>query len=176
MIISGCTSAPDAQESSSPPHYTAPTAKVAAPDGGSVKRTARASAPTTNAPVSLSETASVEGTLKASIQRVSDTAVTAKGPGEVAGPGVAVTVAVTNASKTTLALDAISLTMTDSGGKPCSFVPVPDVTPLTGTLAPGASATGDYVFTIATDRRAPITIGLIYGPSTSILLFTGDVR
>lgn len=102
--------------------------------------------------------------------------MTARGPGEISGPGLAVSVEVTNASDADLALDAISVTLTDSAGTPSSYVPVSDSQPFAGTLAPGKSATGTYVFTIPTDKRSPITVGLIYGPSTSVVLFTGTVH
>jgi hypothetical protein len=154
----------------------APTTAVPAPGGGNVSHTVAAATPTTQSPVALSEAATIPHSLSATIQRVAATTVTAKGPGEISGPGLAVSVEVTNSSGANLSLDAISVTLTDSAGNPCSYVPVSEGRPFAGSLAPGKSATAVYVFTIPTDRRSPITVGLIYGPSTSVVLFTGTVR
>jgi hypothetical protein len=67
------------------------------------------------------------------------------GPGEIQGPGVAVSVKVTNRSADSLDLDGTAVSAF-FGDLPASLSSADPSDPLAGELKPGRSATGIYVF------------------------------
>ena len=98
----------------------------------------------------------------------------AEGPGEVAGPSVRVTVVLTNGTGADVSLDTTVVNLYAGAqltpGEPLSG---PGVSVFSGTLAPGAEATGVYVFRVPADQRDHLQITVSYDPTSTTVLFEG---
>lgn len=133
-------------------------------------------APVTTAPaVALTDTADFGGRVTARISQVSAIQANATLPGEVAGPAVAVTVEVANGSAAAIGLDTVTVTAQDAAGNPATSISADPAAALTGSLDPGATASGTYVFTVPTDQRNPITVTVNYSTGAPTLVFSGAV-
>ncbi|KGH43991.1 hypothetical protein IN07_23430 [Modestobacter caceresii] len=98
----------------------------------------------------------------------------ATGPGNIAGPAVRVTVRVTNDSATDMSLGAAVVNLFHGPeATPASPLEDPSQEPFSGTLRPGASADGVYVFTLATGDRDSVTVQVGHAPGASYAVFTG---
>lgn len=120
-----------------------------------------------NTPVSFTTDVTV------SLVSVRATSVTASTPGEVSGPAVRVTVKVHNRSKQAVDVSSavVSLTADKDGygigttaGKP---------SPLQGSVAPGSTTSGSYVFMLNPAKARPVTISVNYAAGEPIAIFTG---
>jgi hypothetical protein len=100
----------------------------------------------------------------------------ALGPGEVAGPAVAVTLQIRNGSGKRIDLSATSVELADSTGAPGLSMTDDPANPFSDELEPGATATGTYVFRIPTSNRKPITVSVRYSTEAPIVLFVGDAK
>ncbi|WP_051232472.1 hypothetical protein [Acidipropionibacterium thoenii] len=108
-----------------------------------------------------------------SLVSVQATSVTAATPGEVSGPAVRVTVRVDNRSKkaidvssavVSLAADKDGYGIGTTAGKP---------SPLQGSVAPGSTTSGSYVFMLNPAKARPVTISVNYAAGEPIAIFTG---
>ena len=102
------------------------------------------------------------------VTRVTRTEATARQPGETAGPAAAVRVEVRNRTRALVKLDAIAVNAEDATGSPL----VPNFTssqPLSGSLAPGKSKQGTYVFRVARDVQ-DITIHVHHDSTSSYVV------
>jgi hypothetical protein len=83
--------------------------------------------------------------------------LTARGPGEVAGPGVAVTVTIVNNSGSPVNLSgaAVNAFVGDTPASPSDSAPA---SPFVGKLPSGGTATGVYVFRAPDGARGRWTI------------------
>ena len=152
-----------------PPASTA----VPQPEPGDINSTEPAPPEETRKPVPLKSPA-VAGQLKARITRVQAVDAEARGPGEVSGPGVAVTVSVENESARSVDLGATVVTLEDAEGAPGGEILGPPTRPLGGKLGAGKSTRGVYVFTVGRKRREPITVRVTLGPGLAPLVFRGN--
>ncbi|MCZ2804096.1 hypothetical protein O2W18_03170 [Modestobacter sp. VKM Ac-2983] len=132
--------------------------------------------PPSLAPVGLSDSATVGGGLTAALTAVRAIEGEGTGPGNVAGPALAVTVRLTNGTADRITLDGavVSLAYTDDA-RPASPLDDPSAAPLSGVLEPGSSAEGVYVFSVPADRREVVTVAIGYEPGAPYLVFTGSV-
>jgi len=99
----------------------------------------------------------------------------AKGPGEVAGPALAVTVALTNGGTAPVSLYAVTVNLTYGA----EFVPatlLAESSPLSGALQPAGTVTGTYVFTVPEDQRDDVAVTVGHDPASPIATFRGAVR
>jgi len=172
-----------AQTSGAPPSATA----VAPSTSATPPAVSSAPAPTTPTavgdelppslpPVALTDTAAVDGAVAAELTDVRAIEGEGTGPGNVAGPAVAVTVRLTNGTAEELSLDGavVSLTYT-SDARPASPLDDPSAAPLSGALAPGSSAEGVYVFSVPADQRDVVSVAIGYQAGAPYLVFTGSV-
>ena len=127
----------------------------------------------TAAAVPLAATAELGG-VSTTVTNVSALTTTATGPGEIAGPAVAVQVQIRNNGSTPFNLDSLFVTTNDSGGAPGQPSTSDPASPLTGELAPADQATGTYVFRVPTTGRNPITILVSNSDSAEVVSFVGD--
>lgn len=98
----------------------------------------------------------------------------ARGPGEIAGPSIRVTIALTNDTSTTLDLSSvIANAYSGPASDPAIQLDNPGSAPFTGAIEPGGSSTGVYVFNIPLANRDQVTIELDYGAEVPSVLFTG---
>ncbi|WP_164700497.1 hypothetical protein [Modestobacter sp. KNN46-3] len=157
---------------------SAPSSDTAAPAGGPP---ASAADPVTIAQelppdlpaVALEEPVPVDG-LTIEVASIEGIDGQATGPGNIAGPAVRVTVRVTNDSSADVSLDAVVVNLFHGPeATPASPLEDPSQEPFSGTLRPGASADGVYVFTLATGDRDSVTVQVGHAPGASYAVFTG---
>jgi hypothetical protein len=165
----------------------APTATGAAtPSGasGSATATAGAAGPApaavTAAPsvalrpapaVGFGQAAEILPAVSVTVTGVAEVTVGAKGPGEVAGPAVAVHLTVRNASARPFPLGGLVVTATYGGGVPGDETDVAPSRTLTGSLPVGGSASGVYVFRVPAAGAADLRLDVTSGTSPTILRF-----
>ena len=155
-----------------PPPATTP---VPPPTPGTVQETVEPGTDSTREPVELDQPSDAGGGVTARITAVKEIRATARQPGEVAGPAVAVTLQVRNGSRRALDLTRVVVTLADADQAPGGEMTAAPAKPLTGRLAPGRTAVGTYVFTVPERRRAPVTVTVTLDPGLPVLVFTGDV-
>ncbi len=100
----------------------------------------------------------------------------ARFPGEIAGPGIAVTVHVVNSSSDAIDLDNAIVDVRGADGTRAVEVSGSPASPMSGSLPSGQEASGVYVFTIPRDQRNPISIRFSYAAETPTVLFVGDAQ
>lgn len=145
------------------------------PASGNINQEVPAKTVPTNAPVALGGTADFGDKVSARLTEVKALDATAKRPGEVAGPAVAVTVEVSNTSKQPIGLDNVTVALADAAGKPGSMVSTDPAKPLVGVLNPGRQQSGTYVFTIPKDTRDRLAVSVSYSSGAPTVLFAGSM-
>lgn len=174
------------------PRARAATSPVPAPRPGNIHQRVAARTVVTERPVALDAVAHFGTGVTARITSVKAVQVQAVGPGEVSGPGLDIDIEVTNHTAKAIDLGNAVVTITDAEGTPgvlMIFAPeassavdkdVPAVSadsfsrPLTGSLAPHATASGTYVFTIPVGHRKPISVNVSYAGNAPVAVFRGD--
>ncbi len=133
-----------------------------------------AALPPSLAPVALTEEAAVGNGVTATVEDLEAVQGSAQGPGQVAGPAVRVTVRIVNGTDAPVSLDAVAVDVT-TGPDASPASPLEDVSavPFTGTVGPGGSAVGAYVFTVPADQRDAVTVAVGYQAGAPYLVFTG---
>ncbi|MGH8961449.1 MAG: hypothetical protein ACRDWT_09605 [Jatrophihabitantaceae bacterium] len=99
----------------------------------------------------------------------------ADGPGEIAGPAVAITVALHNGTNRTLALVAVMNLYYGSKRTPAVELAGSQTQPLPSSIGPQKTISGVYTFTIATADRRDVLIEFSYSGSSSVVLFKGGI-
>lgn len=167
-------SAPSSTIDSTKP--TRPTTVVPAPGGGNVSQTVPSATVVTAAPVSLSATASFGGKITASIVKVTPFDATAQGAGEVSGPAVSVTVRISNGSAKPVDLSGVVVNLADKAGSPSSPMLGSPASALIGSVKPGGTSDGVYVFSLAKSHINPISVSVSVSTGAPIVLFVGDAK
>lgn len=72
-------------------------------------------------------------------------------------------------------LTSVVVDLTDSAGASAGQLSGPGAAPFTGSVAPGQTATGVYVFSLAQDDRHGDTISVSLTASAPVVVFTGDL-
>lgn len=121
-------------------------------------------------PVPVGEPAPFTGGLVATVTRVDDVELGAEGPGEVAGPGVAVTVALRNESGGPVDLGGVVVNAAYGDGLPASGSDSPPAAPASGTLPPGEGAEGVYVFGVPAGQAAGLLVEVGWSGSPDVVL------
>ena len=116
------------------------------------------------------------GEVTVRIASVTAVDIEAQGPGEVAGSGVAVTVEVVNASAAAVDLSTAYVNLLDSSQNPGLPSVSGDASALPAQVAPGATVTGRYLFTVGAADRTPITVYVSSSATAPVASFKGDVR
>jgi hypothetical protein len=176
LLAAGCTS--DATDADVP---AAPAADAAAMsetqstmEPGDITETIAPQPTETALAVDLDDTAAFSGGVTATITQVVSVQTEADLPGEIAGPGVALTVEIVNGSADPIDLGATLVDLIDADGLSATQI-VQGTEPHTGTLAPGESMFGTYVFGLGEAQRRDVTVQLSYTTDEPIVVFTGDL-
>lgn len=131
-------------------------------------------APVTEPAVALDQPASFATGVTAELTKVESVDGEAQGPGEVAGPAVRVTVRLTNGTAAAVPLtQAVVNVYAGQDLAPGEPLSGPGGKPFTGTLQPGATATGVYVFNVPADQRDRLQVTVSYDPTVTTVLFEG---
>lgn len=101
----------------------------------------------------------------------------ARGPGEIAGPALRVTVRARNVSSSRIPLDNTLVDMSyGSRRTPGVMLTGPGAKPFPASIAAGESATGRYVFNIPPRHRDRVRVSLTYSAEVPTAVFAGRVR
>jgi hypothetical protein len=129
----------------------------------------------TLAPVAMNATASFGDHVDARLAKLAAIDAKAALPGERSGPAVAVTAEITNGSNAPIDLGGVTVDMTSANGAPFTQVTPFPATAFSGTLDPGKTATGRYVFTINDDARSDVRVSIKYSAPAPTAVFAGSV-
>ena len=168
----GGTPASSAPTVSIPPRATTP---VPAPGGGNIKQTVANAPRSTQAPVPVSATASYDNGVSAQLAEIKKINTTPQLPGEIGGPGVAVSVQIRNGSRAPIDLSTVTVDLQDTAGVPASPMSASPAKPVAGQLAAGAMTTGTYVFSFPPNYRKPDRLTVSYSAQAPVVLFTGTI-
>jgi len=105
------------------------------------------------------------------VRRVAPVRVTAEQPGQVAGSATAVTLRAENRSGRPFDLGGMVVTISYRNGVPGNETSAKPSRPLTGPLAPGASAEGVYVFTAPPGGASSVRVEVSSDASPTVLRF-----
>lgn len=121
-------------------------------------------------PVDVGAPATLADGVTATVRTVTPVRTVPQGPGDRAGPGVVVRLAVRNGSGAAVDLSTLTVTATAAG------VPAPPsdggvAAPMAGSLAAGDEASGTYVFRTPTAGASPVLvqIGLAGSPEVAVV-------
>lgn len=194
LLISGCSSKSDtatetsthasildpASEQAGPPATyvspipTAATTEVPPSVPGDISQTVPEVELTTGPSVNLSQQASFGNGVSVAIDKLESITTKGRLPGDISGPGIAVTLRFSNTSTKSIDLQGVVVTLTDSTaapGIPSSQLPT---NPISGSLSPGSDSVGTYAFTVPVDARTPITINISYSTEAPSVLLVGN--
>lgn len=157
-------------KSTPPPPATTP---VPPPTPGDITSTVSAKPEASKKPVKLDKPSQTGTGLTAELSSIKAIKAKAELPGEVAGPALAVTVQVTNTGAKAADLSTVVVNLAGSDQAPGNEMTAKPAKPFTGSLKAGGKATGVYVFTIAKDKRRPVTLTVSISDAP-VLVFTGN--
>lgn len=161
-----------ATRSEAPP----PTTPVAPPSSGNIHQAIATQHVSTLSSAPLTGQVSPHHGVIISVTKIQALRTEAHFPGEIAGPGIAITVAVANSSTHTINLDNTIVDVRGSDDRRAIQVSGDPAAPVTGALKPGEHTSGVYVFTIPLDKRHPISIRISYAAKTPTVLFVGEAN
>lgn len=125
-------------------------------------------------PVSLRKSAAYGNGVTAKILKISRAKVSARGPGEIAGPGIRVEVQITNGTAKAINLDGAAVTLSYGGQKTPATPNLTTDTPLMGPLAVGSTATATYNFSVPATGN-PVYVQVSYTGDEPTAIFVGKV-
>jgi hypothetical protein len=151
-----------------PPQTTippAPSSMVTVPDEGTVD---------VRDPIPTDEPGDFGTGLVIEITELTAVQGEATAPGEISGPSIRAVLSATNNSAEAINLDTMQVEIT-YGPEHSSGIELqaPDVSHFSGSLAPGASATGAYVFNVPADQRDLIQVVVRYSVDAPVIVFEG---
>ena len=162
------------------PQTTAPAVTTVVPvpggGGGGINETVPSTSRSTASDVPLTATAEAGNGVAVKVASLEQTTTTAQLPGEIAGAGVKVTLSVVNGSATALDLGNVVVDLQDANGVSQTAMSATPASPFTGSLAPGATASGIYVFTFTADYANPAKIFVTLPTEVPVLVFAGDAK
>lgn len=150
-----------------------PTTPVPQETPGDVTSTVPTQPQKSEEPVGLDEASTAEDGVVTRIVSVRSLTTKAKGPGEVSGPGLAVTVEARNSSSDAVSLDQVVVNLTGADGAPGNPMSDRPAKPFSGELEAGKKATGVYVFTVDEDNRDPVKVEVTISGGATVLVFSG---
>jgi hypothetical protein len=121
--------------------------------------------------VAVGEPAELAANLSVTVTSIEATNLTAEGPGQIAGPGVIVTVEVRNDTDAPVDLAGIAVNAHYGGDVPAPPNVIPG-DPLRGRVAPGARATGQYGFRVPEDQASTIVIDVQHSGAPNLVVVT----
>lgn len=156
---------------------TSATGGVAPSASTSPASTSHAPAPSGTQPpgstAPITSTATFGGKITGQIDKIATVTASGSGSGQTKGPGLAITVTVHNGSSAPISLDSavvnLAVGTAQTPGDPADG---PPAKPFSGSVKPGASATGVYVFRVD-QTSGPVAVTVSYSPTAPAVTFTG---
>ncbi len=169
----GPATTPPPGPATTPPATTPPaTVPVPQPSSGDVNTTVAPRPVETQPAKKLDQSVSSAG-LTVRLTSVKAVGTKARLPGEVSGPGVAVTVRVDNRSTKAVALGGAVVGLVDAADLPGTVMSGPPSKRLPSRVEAGRSAQGVYVFAVAADHRKSVTVTVSTVAEQPVLQFRG---
>lgn len=129
------------------------------------------------APVAPDETVAAEGGVDISLSRVEAVQGEATLAGEISGPAIRATVRIVNSGDEPLDLEYITVNAYSGKDRaPAGTLTQPGGKPFEGTLKPGETAEGTYLFSVAESDRDDVTLTVDYRLGALVAVFRGDLR
>ncbi len=151
------------------------TTEVPAPSGGSVEQTVSPGKPGKTVRAGADRSAELPDGVEVRLVSTEKTSVEAGGPGEAGGPAAVAVVEITNGSKRPIDLDTAMVNMTYGDNQVATPLTAEPSAPFTGTLQPGKSVQGTYVFGIAKNSAGRFVILVTYTAGAGVARFEGAV-
>ena len=122
---------------------------------------------------SLDETAESGEGVSVKVVKIEHVQGKANGPGEVAGPAVRLTVQVANGSPKQLSMElALVNVYYGEARTPAASLSGPGADPLAGSIDPGKSASGRYVFGVPRSKQDQLTVEFSYTTDAPTVIFS----
>jgi hypothetical protein len=166
---------PSGSPGASPSPTASPTA--GAPGDGTAPADPAAPDPLVGEPVADSvardATADFGDGVTAVIDGVTPFTAEGSGVGEISGPAVRVAMSITNGSAAAIPLDAVTVNAFSGAGQTPAAPVSSDAAavPFSGSLAPGATMTGAYSFSVAADDADSLVVSVSRGAGTPLVVF-----
>lgn len=127
-------------------------------------------------PVPLDVTARFGGGLSLRVTDVTPVRGVARGPGEIAGPAVRLTVQISNQGHRAVSLESVVLSVSYGGAEtPAVTLTGSGARPFGGDVEPGRSQTAQYVFAIPAAERGDVQVVATYTGSAPGVELIGSV-
>lgn len=175
------TAAPPSPEAETPAAVATPrdepsSGPTSTPEPGSLK-VVPVGKVRTAAAVPFDETADFGGGLTLRVTALESVDGVARGPGEIAGPAVRMTLTLTNDGAEPVSLEGVVIAVSYGVDEaPAGELSGPGGRPFGGELAPGRTVTARYVFAIPADERDRVRAVASYTGSAPSVAFAGSVR
>ena len=131
--------------------------------------------PPSQAPVALDQPAAAGDGVTATVAAVEAINGFGQGRGNVSGPALRVTVTITNGTDDTLDLGGVAVDLTHgTDAVPASPLDDRSQAPFSGSLEPGETAEGVYVFSVPPDDRGTVTVSVGHRAGAPFMVFTGS--
>lgn len=170
-VVASATPTPEATGTAGP---AAPTTRPAKPKPGApqVAPVGKPSVAISLAPaVKVGEPAEIASAVRVTVGKVKDVTVKARQPGEIAGPAAAVPLTVRNGSTEAFSLDGVVVTAFYGDDIPGNETSASPSKPMTGSLAPGKTAKGIYVFNVPRKYASTLRVEVASNQSPTIVQF-----
>ena len=180
----GATATPEPNAVESGASSSEPSKQTLAPGGSRAPKPGStdglSTAPTKDRPtlaaVKPKKTATSESGVSVSLRSWSSVTMPAGAPGEIGGPGVAISLRVVNDSKNALDLSNVVVDLrTGKSEVPAIRADREPTQPFTGQLAPGESATAIYAFRVDRADRDRVTVLVSLNDDVPIVAFKGSL-
>jgi hypothetical protein len=130
--------------------------------------------PTTKAP--LKDKGELGNGVTIKVSKIESVKGVARGPGEVAGPALRISIHVDNESRKTIPMNLALVNVYYGKGRlPASPLSAPGAAPLSNPIPPSKSDTGKYVFGVPKDQRSNLQVEFSYTTEAPTVLFSGSV-
>jgi hypothetical protein len=174
LLAASCSDGSDGSEPTSTTRSSVPEGSA---ETGTINDTPSVPSRAIAEPVAIDGTADFGEGVTARLSSVEAVDAQARIPGEVSGPGVVITLEVTNGSSAPIGLDNVTVDLVDAQDRSASPITMEGRTPLSGDLEPGAKASGTYVFTMPVEDRATAEVRVTYAaPPTPTVVFAGNLN
>ena len=115
--------------------------------------------------------------VSARITKIESVQGVARGPGEISGPALRITVSLANTSTREISVPTVPLEVTYGKQQtPAISLSKPGVDPFPQILAADSTTTGTYVFAVPPDERGVIRVSVGYSAKAPILVFEGAAK
>lgn len=159
LVASACSDDGDAKKAKHKSETTTTTTTTVA--GGETSTTTGSTGPGSNRlpAVGVGTAAPLAENLFVTVTKVEPVTLVAHGIGETSGPGVMVTIDMRNATSAAINLDGMAVNA-HYGTTPATPNGAPPAQAFSGSLAPGATATGKYAFRVPSDQTGSVVVDI----------------